>query len=133
MKKLEFFQAQVEREDPQVFRATVLDVRNYGLLIELPDVLLTGLIHISSLSDDFYVFDGARRRLIGRQSKRDSRRRRRAAGRRRADRHLQTPGRFRDRERATSRGCAATAPVARELAQDSLHRKFASILTGRTV
>jgi ribonuclease R len=70
MKKLEFLQAQVGAANPQVFRATVLEVRNYGLLIELPDVLLTGLIHISSLSDDFYVFDGPRRRLIGRQSRR---------------------------------------------------------------
>ncbi|MBA3832021.1 MAG: ribonuclease R [Chthoniobacterales bacterium] len=70
MKKLEFLQAQVATDNPQVFRAVVIEVRNYGLLIELPDVLLTGLIHISSLADDFYVFDGARRRLIGRQSKR---------------------------------------------------------------
>jgi ribonuclease R len=70
MKKLEFLQAQVSAENPQVFRAVVIEVRNYGLLIELPDVLLTGLIHISSLDDDFYVFDGARRRIIGRQSKR---------------------------------------------------------------
>ncbi len=70
MKKLEFLQAQVGAKEPQIFRSVVIDVRNYGLLIELPDVLLTGLIHISSLADDFYVFDGARRRLIGRQSKR---------------------------------------------------------------
>ncbi len=70
MKKLEFLQAQLSAENPQVFRAVVIEVRNYGLLIELPDVLLTGLIHISSLSDDFYVFDAARRRLLGRQSKR---------------------------------------------------------------
>ena len=51
MKKLEFFQRQIEARDPQVFSAVVIDVRNYGLLIELPDVLLTGLVHISSLTD----------------------------------------------------------------------------------
>ncbi len=70
MKKLEFLQLQLTEKNPQVFRAVVIEVRNYGLLIELPDVLLTGLVHISSLSDDFDVFDGARRRLFGRQSKR---------------------------------------------------------------
>ena len=70
MKKLEFFQQQLDARNPQVFRAVVIDVRNYGLLIELPDVLLTGLVHVSSLTDDFYVFDAARRRLIGRQSRR---------------------------------------------------------------
>src|SRR5437764_1000086 len=57
MKKLEFLQRQLTEKNPQVFRAVVIEVRNYGLLIELPDVLLTGLIHISSLNDDFYVFD----------------------------------------------------------------------------
>ncbi len=70
MKKLEFLQRQLTEKNPQVFRAIVIEVRNYGLLIELPDVLLTGLVHVSSLQDDFYTFDSARRRLIGRQSKR---------------------------------------------------------------
>lgn len=70
MKKLEFFQRQLEARDPQVFRATVLEVKNFGLLVELPDVLLTGLIHVSSLTDDFYAYDAAQRRLVGRQSRR---------------------------------------------------------------
>ena len=70
MKKLEFFQRQLEARDPQVFRAAIIDVKNYGLLVELPDVLLTGLVHVSSLTDDFYVFNAAQRQLIGRQSRR---------------------------------------------------------------
>jgi ribonuclease R len=70
MKKLEFFQRQLDARDPQVFRAVVLDVKNYGLLVELPDVLITGLVHVSSLTDDFYIFNAAQRRLIGRQSRR---------------------------------------------------------------
>jgi ribonuclease R len=36
----------------------------------LPDVLLTGLVHVSSLTDDFYVFHPTQRRFIGRQSRR---------------------------------------------------------------
>ena len=70
MKKLEFFQRQLDARDPQVFRATVLEVKNFGLVVELPDVLLTGLVHVSSLTDDFYAFDAAQRRLVGRQSRR---------------------------------------------------------------
>jgi ribonuclease R len=69
MKKLEFFERQLAERDPQVFRATIVDVRNYGLVIELPDVVLTGLVHVSSLTDDFYVFEQARRQLIGRRSR----------------------------------------------------------------
>src|SRR5437762_4583558 len=70
MKKLEFFLRQLDARDPQVFRATVLEVKNFGLVVELPDVLITGLVHVSSLTDDFYAFDPAQRRLIGRQSRR---------------------------------------------------------------
>ena len=69
MKKLEFFQRQLDQRNPQVFRASIVDVRNYGLMVELPDALITGLIHVSSLTDDFYSFDGAKRRLIGRRSR----------------------------------------------------------------
>jgi len=69
MKKLEFFQRQLDARDPQVFRAAIVDVRNYGLVVELPDVLITGLVHISAITDDFYLFDAAQRRLIGRRSR----------------------------------------------------------------
>src|SRR5947207_7994840 len=69
MKKLEFFQRQLDARNPQIFRATIIDVRNYGLMVELPDALVTGLIHVSSLTDDFYLFDSARRQLIGRRSR----------------------------------------------------------------
>jgi ribonuclease R len=69
MKKLEFFQRQLDARNPQIFRATIIDVRNYGLMVELPDALVTGLVHVSSLTDDFYLFDSTRRQLIGRRSR----------------------------------------------------------------
>jgi len=70
MKKLEFFESQLQARDPQVFDAVVIDVRNYGMLVELPEILLTGLVHVSTLADDFYVFSPAQRRFIGRQRRR---------------------------------------------------------------
>ena len=69
MKKLEFFERQLEQRNPQVFRASITDVRNFGLVVELPDALITGLVHVSSLRDDFYVFDAAQRRLVGRRNR----------------------------------------------------------------
>jgi ribonuclease R len=69
MKKLELFQRQLDQRNPQIFRAAIVDVRNYGLMVELPDALITGLVHVSSLTDDFYVFEPARRQLIGRRSR----------------------------------------------------------------
>ena len=69
MKKLEFFQRQLDERNPQIFRAAIVDVRNYGLAVELPDALITGLVHVSSLADDFYLFEPARRQLIGRRTR----------------------------------------------------------------
>src|ERR1700740_238581 len=57
LKTLEFFQRQLDERNPQVFRAAIVDVRNYGLVVELPDALITGLVHVSSLTDDFYLFE----------------------------------------------------------------------------
>src|SRR5437764_5588158 len=70
LKKLQFFQQQLEERNPQVFRAAIMEVRNYGLVVELPDALVTGVVHVSSLSDDFYRFDAAQRRLVGRRTNR---------------------------------------------------------------
>jgi ribonuclease R len=69
IKKLQFFQRQLDQRNPQIFRAAIVDVRNYGLLVELPDALITGLVHVSSLTDDFYLFEPARRQLMGRRSR----------------------------------------------------------------
>lgn len=70
LKKLEFFQRQVEMRDSKAFEAQILEVRNYGLLVELPEFLLSGLVHVSTLDDDFYWHDAARSRFIGRKTKR---------------------------------------------------------------
>jgi ribonuclease R len=70
LKKLQFFQEQLDQRNPQVFRAAIMDVRNYGLVVELPDALVTGVVHVSTLEDDFYRFDAAQRRLIGRRTNR---------------------------------------------------------------
>src|SRR6476469_6533883 len=40
MKKLEFFERQLQQRNPEVFNAVVTDVRNFGLVVELPEALL---------------------------------------------------------------------------------------------
>jgi ribonuclease R len=70
LKKLQFFEQQLKERNPQVFRAAVMDVRNYGLVVELPDALVTGVVHVSTLSEDFYRFDAVQRRLVGRRTNR---------------------------------------------------------------
>jgi ribonuclease R len=69
LKKMEFFQRQLASRKPQEFRAVVVDVRSYGLVVELPDCLITGLIHVSALPDDFYQFDSVRLSFVGRKTR----------------------------------------------------------------
>jgi ribonuclease R len=68
LKKLEFLESLVGK--PHRFAGIISEVRNYGLLVEVPEILMTGLVHVSSLEDDFFRFDAIRRRLVGRNRKR---------------------------------------------------------------
>jgi ribonuclease R len=68
LKKMEFFLLQQASKRPDEFRAIVVDVRSYGLVVELPDCLVTGLIHVSALPDDFYAFDPKRLAFVGRRT-----------------------------------------------------------------
>lgn len=70
IKKMEFFQLQLTSDRPQSFEAIITDVQNFGLFVELPAFLVSGLVHISSLADDFYHFDDRHRRITGRKNKR---------------------------------------------------------------
>lgn len=74
MKKLEYFSKLAEAAEgggpAPAFEARVIEARNYGLLVELPDAMMTGLVPISSIGDDYYHFDAPRSRLVGRQSRR---------------------------------------------------------------
>ena len=73
LKKLEYFQNLLHEkqsaadDEPTTFAAVIVDVRNYGLLVELPDFVLSGLVHVSELDDDFYQFDAVRQRFVGKR------------------------------------------------------------------
>jgi ribonuclease R len=67
LKKMEYFSGLAGK--PHRLQGTVLDVRNYGLLVELKEALVVGMIRISSLEHDFFVFDPGRQRITGRRSK----------------------------------------------------------------
>ena len=69
LKKFEFFRQQLAQRTGRTFRAVVLEVRNFGMFVELPEVMAGGLIHVSALGDDFYTFDQARQRFIGRRKR----------------------------------------------------------------
>ncbi len=68
LKKLEYFNHQLMTGKLDVLEAVVCGVRNFGLFVELPDTVVQGLIHVSTLEDDFYHYDEQRERLVGKRS-----------------------------------------------------------------
>ena len=48
----------------------MIDVRNFGFFVDVPGLAMSGLVHLSSLEDDFYVFDPERSQLVGRRNRR---------------------------------------------------------------
>ncbi|MDD2707745.1 MAG: ribonuclease R [Verrucomicrobiae bacterium] len=73
LKLLQFFERQIAEKNLESFDAIVVEVRNFGFFVELPDFLMSGLVHVSSLNDDFYRFDPARQQLTGKKSRRSIR------------------------------------------------------------
>lgn len=68
LKKLEFFERQMHADPPARFPALIMDVTNYGMFVELPDSLMSGLIHISSMEGDFFYYEEMDQRLRGKRT-----------------------------------------------------------------
>ncbi|MBI4326723.1 MAG: ribonuclease R [Chloroflexi bacterium] len=65
-----FLKAQLKSGRPEPYPALVTDVRNFGFFVEVPGLALSGLVPLSTVEDDFFVFDAARNHLLGRRSRR---------------------------------------------------------------
>lgn len=51
------------------FTGIVSSVASFGLFIEIEDIQVEGLIHVSALKSDYYHFDEAKQRLVGENSR----------------------------------------------------------------
>jgi ribonuclease R len=49
----------------QVFRGRISAVTGFGLFVELDEVYVEGLVHVTSLKNDYYAFDPSKHRLVG--------------------------------------------------------------------
>ena len=70
MKLFAFLKAQLASGEPQKYPARVTDVRNFGFFVDVPGLAMSGLVPLSTIEEDFYVFDEARRNLVGRPTRR---------------------------------------------------------------
>jgi ribonuclease R len=70
IKLFAFLKAQLKSGHAQKYPALVIDVRNFGFFVDVPALGMSGLVHLSSVEDDFYVFEPTRNHLIGRRTRR---------------------------------------------------------------
>lgn len=63
--KCEYMQDHVGGE----FNGVISSVTGFGLFVRLDDLFIDGLVHISTLENDYYQFDAAKQRLIGENSR----------------------------------------------------------------
>jgi ribonuclease R len=70
LKLFAFLRQQLKSARPEPYPALVIDVRNFGFFVDVSALGLSGLVHLSSVEDDFFVFDAARNHLVGRRTRR---------------------------------------------------------------
>jgi ribonuclease R len=63
-------EAQLESDTPELYDALVTEVRNFGFFIDVTRLGMSGMVHLSSIPDDFFVFDPQRSTLTGKQTRR---------------------------------------------------------------
>ena len=67
--KCEYMQHQLGN----VFEGTVSTVTGFGIFVELKEIFVTGLVHVTALPDDYYHFEAAKQRLVGERTGRQFR------------------------------------------------------------
>ncbi len=70
LKMFAYLEAQLQAGQPQVYGALVTDVRNFGFFVDVTDLGMSGAVPLSTMTDDFYQFDGMRSRVVGRRTRR---------------------------------------------------------------
>lgn len=69
LKKAEFMQ----QHTGEVFHGLITGVQSYGFFVEIEELLVEGLVHVSSLKDDWYEYRSRQQKLVGRKNRRQYR------------------------------------------------------------
>jgi ribonuclease R len=65
LKKAAFMQAHTG----EIFHGLITGVQSYGFFVELEELLVEGLVHVSSLKDDWYEYRSRQQKLVGRKNR----------------------------------------------------------------
>ena len=53
----------------KTYKGLITTVQSYGFFVELPNIFIEGLVHVSTLNDDWYEYRSRQNLLVGRKSK----------------------------------------------------------------
>lgn len=70
VKMFHYLDRQIRSGERTVYAAVIVGVQAGGFLVDVPELAVGGLVPVSSLEDDFYVLDAARRCWVGRRRRR---------------------------------------------------------------
>jgi ribonuclease R len=70
VKLFAFLKAQLASGKLQRYPALVTDLRNFGFFVDVTGLAMSGLVPLSTMEDDFYIYDEQRNQLIGRRTRR---------------------------------------------------------------
>ncbi|MDX2097813.1 MAG: ribonuclease R [Leptolyngbyaceae cyanobacterium bins.59] len=57
----------------EIFKGLITGVQSYGFFVEIEDLLVEGLVHVSSLKDDWYEYRSRQQKLVGRKNRKQYR------------------------------------------------------------
>ena len=60
---------QMKERTGQIFQGLITGVQSYGFFVEIEDLLVEGLVHVSSLKDDWYEYRSRHACLVGRKNR----------------------------------------------------------------
>jgi ribonuclease R len=65
-----YLKAQIDSDERVTYAGLVTDIRNFGFFVDVEQLGMSGLVPLSAVRDDFYVFDPARGDLFGKRTRR---------------------------------------------------------------
>jgi ribonuclease R len=58
----------MERKLGEEYPGVITGVTNFGVFVQIPELQIDGLVHVTSLDNDYYEFDQASQALVGDRS-----------------------------------------------------------------
>jgi ribonuclease R len=58
----------MESRTGQQFDGVITGVTNFGLFVQISELLIDGLVHVTSLANDYYHYEPASQQLVGERS-----------------------------------------------------------------